>query len=118
MPLTGDENVDFLLAVEMGIGYLRALVEHEPFGEPDPVPDGIVGIVEAMQRGRLSFDGDQALGFFNAIESFLECALNYPARFERLRIRLRRLSADVLRERCKCILAGEVPPDIFYDDAK
>ena len=118
LPLTGDENADFLLAMEMGIGYLRTLVEHEPIGEPDPAPAGMVGIFEAMQRGLLSFSGDQALGFFSAIESFHECALNYPARFERLRTRLRRLTGDVLRERCKYILAGEVPPDIFSDDAK
>lgn len=117
LPLTGDGNADFLLAMEMGIGFIRALVEYEPADELDPAPDSMAGIFEAMQRGLLSCSSDQAAGFLGVVESFLECALNHPAKFERLRARLRRLTADKLRERCKCILSGGVPPDIFSDDA-
>ena len=116
-PLIGDENADFLLAMEMGIGFLKVLVECEPVGELDPSPESMAGIFEAMQRGRISFSGDQALGFFCAVESFLACSLNHPEKFDQVRARLRRLNADKLRERCKCILAGQIPPDIFSDDA-
>lgn len=117
LPLTGDGNADFLLAMEMGVGFIKAL-ECEPAGELDPSPESMAGIFEAMQRGLLSFSSDHALGFFSAVESFLECALNHPDKFERLRARLRRLTADKLRERGKCILSGGVPPDIFFDDAR
>ncbi len=118
LPLTGDANADFMLAMEMGLGFLKAL-EYEPADENelDPAPLSLASIFEAMQRGLLSFSGDQATGFWGVVESFLDCALNHPAKFEQLRARLRRLTADKLRERCKCILSGELPPDIFADNA-
>ncbi|HEY4696802.1 MAG: hypothetical protein A3J49_15180 [Gallionellales bacterium RIFCSPHIGHO2_02_FULL_57_16] len=117
LPLTGDASADCLLSMEMGLGFIKALEEYEPVDELDPAPESMAGIFEAMQRGLLSFSGVQAVGFFGVVESFLECALNHPAKFERLRARLRRLTADKLRERCKCILAGQIPPDFFSDDA-
>jgi hypothetical protein len=116
LPLTGDYCADFYLAMEMGIGFIKVL-EYEPADELDPAPANMEAIFEAMKRGLLSFSNCHALGFFSAVESYMECALNHPAKFERLRARLRSLTADKLRERCKCILSGNMPPDIFADDA-
>lgn len=122
LPSTGCENTDIALGRECGLALLCALsyvVGDDELCDPDPAPIDLNVIHEALSTSPGSPDYFYALGFWGAIQGFIDLALNHPRLHAETLRRLRELAyrPEMIRERCKLVLAGYYPPEILAESA-
>lgn len=121
LPSTGCENTDGYLGYEYGIALLCSITfsdEGEDIVDFDPSPIDLGVIHEALSNSQGVLDSC-ALGFWSVIQGFIDRALNSPRLHAETLLRLREIAhnPNMIRDRCKLVLAGYIPPGILAGGA-